>query len=54
MTFSGEPLLFFDTVCKIHTAALDCGVPKKQLITNGFFSRDERRIDEYAVNSNDV
>ena len=48
MTFGGEPLLFAETVCKIHAAARDCGIPKRQLITNGFFSNDDRRIDEVA------
>jgi hypothetical protein len=48
MTFGGEPLLFADTVCKIHTTARDCGIPKRQLITNGFFTKDDRRIDEVA------
>jgi MoaA/NifB/PqqE/SkfB family radical SAM enzyme len=48
MTFGGEPLLFADTVCKIHAAAKDCSIPKRQLITNGFFTNDERRIDEVA------
>jgi len=48
MTFGGEPLLFADTVCKIHAAARDCGIPKRQLITNGFFSKDSHKIDEVA------
>jgi len=48
MTFGGEPLLFSETVCKIHTAARDCGISKRQLITNGFFSKDEIKIDEVA------
>jgi len=48
MTFGGEPLLYADTVCEIHAAARDCGIPERQLITNGFFSRDERRIEEVA------
>ncbi|MCL2003526.1 MAG: radical SAM protein [Oscillospiraceae bacterium] len=48
MTFGGEPLLFSDTVCKIHAAARDCGIPKRQLITNGFFSKDNQKIDETA------
>jgi len=48
MTFGGEPLLFADTVCKIHAAARDCGIPKRQLITNGFFSKDEQKINEVA------
>ena len=48
MTFGGEPLLFADTVCKIHAAARDCGIPKRQLITNGFFSKDTQKIDTVA------
>ena len=48
MTFGGEPLLYWDTVCKIHAAARDCGINKRQLITNGFFSKDEKKTDEAA------
>lgn len=46
MTFGGEPLLYPDAVYKIHEAARDMGIPKRQLITNGFFSRDEGKIRE--------
>lgn len=48
MTFGGEPLLYPDAVCRIHAAARDMGIPKRQLITNGFFSRDEARIRQVA------
>jgi len=48
MTFGGEPLLEADTVCKIHATAYDCGVSKRQIITNGYFSRDKKKIDEVA------
>jgi len=48
MTFGGEPLLFADAVCEIHAAARDCGIPKRQLITNGYFSKDESAIKETA------
>jgi len=48
MTFGGEPLLFADAVCKIHAAARDCGIAKRQLITNGFFSKNEQKIDDVA------
>lgn len=48
MTFGGEPLLYADTVCKIHSAARDGGIPKRQIITNGYFSRDRQKIDEVA------
>jgi len=44
MTFGGEPLLYPDTVCKIHAAARDANIPKRQLITNGFFSQNEEKI----------
>lgn len=45
MTFGGEPLLYSDDVCSIHRAAADAGISKRQLITNGYFSRDDRVID---------
>lgn len=44
MTFGGEPLLYPEEVCKIHAAAHDAGIIARQLITNGFFSRDEEKI----------
>jgi MoaA/NifB/PqqE/SkfB family radical SAM enzyme len=48
MTFGGEPLLYPEVTCAIHRAAMESGIPKRQLITNGFFSRDEARIREVA------
>jgi len=48
MTFGGEPLLYAETTCRIHAAARDNGIPIRQIITNGFFSRDERRMEEVA------
>ena len=42
MTFGGEPLLHPEVVCKIHAAAKESGIPKRDLITNGFFSKDKR------------
>lgn len=50
MTFGGEPLLYADTVCKIHSTVRDCGIPERQIITNGYFSRDDRKIDKTAEN----
>lgn len=44
MTFGGEPLLYPETVCKIHKAARETGIAKRSVITNGFFSRDRGRI----------
>lgn len=46
MTFGGEPLLYPEIVCKIHKAAKEMGIPKRDVITNGFFSKDENRIRE--------
>ncbi len=45
MTFGGEPLLYSDTVCEIHKAATEMNIPKRQLITNGYFSKDEEKIN---------
>ena len=48
MTFGGEPLLYPDTVCAIHRTAAELGVGKRQVITNGFFSRKRERIEAVA------
>lgn len=48
MTFGGEPLLHHDCVCKIHTEAKRLGIEKRQIITNGFFSRDVAKIKSVA------
>lgn len=57
MTFGGEPLLYPDTVCAIHAAATELGIEKRQLITNGFFSKDTdvikaaaRKLSKCGVN----
>ena len=49
MTFGGEPLLYPDTVCKIHTAAKEMDIPKRQLITNGYFRKDTHKIQSVAA-----
>lgn len=48
MTFGGEPLLAIDEVCLIHKTATEFNIPKRQLITNGYFSKDENVITETA------
>lgn len=48
MTFGGEPLLHPETVCAVHAAAAELGVPGRQLITNGFFSADNAEISRTA------
>lgn len=40
MTFGGEPLLYPETVFAIHKAATEMNVPQRQLITNGYFTKD--------------
>lgn len=44
MTFGGEPLLCPETVCAIHKAAKEMNIEKRQLITNGYFSKDYDKI----------
>ena len=50
MTFGGEPLLYPETVCEIHKAAKDMSIPVRQLITNGYFSKDRKEIKNVAEN----
>ena len=46
MTFGGEPLLYPETVFAAHAAASELGVPRRQIITNGFFTKDRARAAE--------
>lgn len=46
MTFGGEPLLYPEVVCKIHKTATELAIPRRDLITNGFFIKDRKRIRE--------
>jgi hypothetical protein len=48
MTFGGEPLLYTDAVYAIMTAAKDLNIPKRQIITNGYFSKNADKIREVA------
>ncbi len=50
MTFGGEPLLYPEVVCAIHRTAMEMGIPGRDLITNGFFSKDTNRIREVVKN----
>lgn len=49
MTFGGEPLLYPETVCEIHKTALSLGVANRQVITNGYFSREREKIKAVAL-----
>ena len=48
MTFGGEPLLYTDAVCAIMTAAKELNIPKRQVITNGYFSKNAEKIRAVA------
>ena len=48
MTFGGEPLLYPDVVCAIHRTAKEMGIDRRQVITNGCFSKRRERIEAVA------
>ena len=48
MTFGGEPLLYTDAVYAVMQAANELGIKKRQVITNGYFTRSADRIREVA------
>ena len=48
MTFGGEPLLYPEIVCAIHKEAMKVGIPVRDVITNGFWSRKTEEIREIA------
>ena len=48
MSFGGEPLLYTDVVYAIMTAARELNIPKRQVITNGYFSKNTHKIREVA------
>lgn len=49
MTFGGEPLLYPEVVFEIHSTATKLNIPRRQLITNGYFSVDADKI-RYVAN----
>jgi MoaA/NifB/PqqE/SkfB family radical SAM enzyme len=50
MTFGGEPLLFPEIVCAIQKEAMDVGIPVREVITDGYWSKDAKKIREIAKN----
>lgn len=44
LAFGGEPLLYAEDVYKIMSAAKEAGIPRRVVITNGYFSRSEDKI----------
>ena len=48
MAFGGEPLLYTDAVCAIMTAAKEMNIPRRQVITNGYFSKNADKMADVA------
>ena len=48
MTFGGEPLLYTDAVYAIIKTATELNIPKRQVITNGYFSKNADKIRDVA------
>ena len=48
MVFGGEPLLRVEATEKIMRAASESGVPRRQVITNGYFAKDSLEIRAVA------
>jgi MoaA/NifB/PqqE/SkfB family radical SAM enzyme len=48
MTFGGESLLFPEIVCAIHKEATNVGIPAREIITNGYWSKDAGKVGEIA------
>lgn len=44
MVFGGEPMLYPDALCAIISTASGLGIPKRQVITNGYFSKSRAKI----------
>lgn len=49
MAFGGEPLLYPESVYSIMNAAKELSIPKRQVITNGFFTKDHEKIKEVVL-----
>ncbi len=49
MTFGGEPLLYPEAVFAVMSAAREMNIPKRQVITNGYFSKNAERTGEIAA-----
>ena len=48
MTFGGEPLLYPSAVYDIMSVAKELNIEKRQLITNGYFSKNTEKIRDVA------
>ena len=50
MTFGGEPLLHTDAVYAIMSVAKQLNIPHRQVITNGYFSKNSDAVCDVAKN----
>ena len=48
MTFGGEPLLYPEVVYTVMRTASELCIPKRQVITNGYFSKDAGKMRQAA------
>ena len=48
MTFGGEPLLHPEAVYLVMTAAKELAIPRRQVITNGYFTNNMKKMREVA------
>ena len=48
MTFGGEPLLYPESVYAVMNVAQELNIPRRQVITNGYFSKNEEKISAVA------
>ncbi len=48
MCFGGEPLLYYKEAKGILAEASECNIAKRQMITNGFFTKDNGKIRTVA------
>ena len=46
MTFGGEPLLYPEAVYAVMSVAKELNIPKRQVITNGYFSKNAEKLRE--------
>jgi hypothetical protein len=49
MTFGGEPLLYPDVVYSVMSVAKELNIEKRQIITNGYFSKNTEKIREVVT-----
>ena len=49
LVFGGEPLLFPDAAAKLIAAAQNADIPHRQIITNGYFTKDQNEMRRVAM-----